>query len=838
LNLRGHVAGLLAGVLWFAGGTHASPPESVAKSGTSAELPVTSLIVRFAGSKGPVPFAPAARARVLADAAGAMGATVAHARILASGADLVRLDKAFTRTEAEALAVAVSRLPGVVYAVPNRVVQTQAVPTDPKFANAGQWGFKYVPGSVEGANFVGAWDITVGSPTQTIGIVDSGIARSHEELVTQLRTHPAFPNGGYDFVTEAVVGADGSGRDDDPQQGPVACGHGSHVAGTIAAQTSFAHGPTSIGVAGGASWSKILMARALGDQFGSDADAIDAMLWLAGEPVAGVAVNPNPVRMINMSFGGAGACGGAYQDAFDILLARGVLPVVAAGNSYGANVSTSAPANCRGAVAVAASDSLGARANFSNLGAGVAITAPGVDVESTGGLTTGSCFKSGTSMAAPHVTAAAALLQAALPTLTASQTRLALRAGARPFPPTSNCTTELCGAGLLDVRGALDAVTSGGVRVGWNEQAATVRENDGNAIFTVSRIGDAAQAASVSVVALPGTAVLGQDYAAPSPAILTWAANDSSDKVVTVPIIYRPGEQVARSVPIQLVSANPAIAVAAPSSVTVRITEVDCGVVTPINYGDTKSGTLDVLQPGNHCRGGVRGPEFNTARYSFNGTVGDVITVEVNSTAAPPAVLDPYVYLLDSNRRVLAENDDIVSGKLRDSRIQLFQLTSTGTHYIDVTTWGISADATGSYELKLTRCGSYAGGATCNLDADGDAVFDARDAQLMLRRLAGFKGAALTEGTTSPRACAARVTATDVAAFVDSQSAPAIINKSLDIDGDGVVLANTDGLMLLRVALGLVGDAVVANATTPGAPRTTWALVKPYLVNQCGLVLP
>ena len=43
--------------------------------------------------------------------------------------------------------------------------------------------------------------------------------------------------------------------------------------------------------------------------------------------------------------------------------------------------------------------------------------------------------------------------------------------------------------------------------------------------------------------------------------------------------------------------------------------------------------------------------------------------------------------------------------------------------------------------------------------------------------------------------------------------------------------------MLLRVALGLTGDAVVANATAPGAPRNTWALVKPYLVQQCGLVL-
>ena len=830
----------------LAGAAYAAPPPSNAKSSAAAEPPITSLIVRFATNKGVVPFAASARARVLADAVGDVGANVAHARILASGADLMRLDRGLTRAEAEGLAATVSRLPGVRYAVPNRIVQTQAVPTDPGFASAGQWGFKYSPGTIEGANFVGAWDLTIGSGAQTIGIVDSGIARSHEELLTQLRVNATFANGGYDFVTEPMVAADGNGRDSDPQQGPSTCGHGTHVAGTIAAQTSFAGGATSIGVAGGASLSKLLMARALGDQFGNDADAIDAMLWLAGESVAGVAVNPNPVRMINMSFGGAGACGGAYQEAFDILLARGVLPVVAAGNSNGADVSSSAPANCRGALAVAASDVSGMLASFSNIGAGIAITAPGVAILSTGTTpttaTSGACIKSGTSMAAPHVTAAAALLQAVMPSLTVSQTRLALRAGARAFPGTSTCTTAKCGAGLLDARGALDAVTSGGTRVGWNEQAATVRENDGNVRFTVSRIGDATQSASVTVATVaPATgtsAVLGQDFTAPSPATVSWAANDVADKVVTVPIVYRPGEQTARSLALQLVSGSPSVQVASPSTVTVRIIEVDCAVVTPINYGDTKTGTLDVAQPGSYCHGGVRGPEFNTVRYSFNGTAGDVITLELNSTTALPGVLDPYVYLLDANRRVLAENDDIVSGSLRNSRIQLFRLPSTGTHYIDVTTWGISDDATGSYEVKLTRCGSYAAGATCNVDADNDGMFDLRDAQLMMRRLNGLSGSAMTNSLAAPRACATRLTATDVADFVDAQSAATVANKGLDIDGDGQVLASTDGLMLLRLALGFTGNAVVANATAPGAPRSTWALVKPYLVDQCGLTLP
>lgn len=819
-----------------AGPAFAAPPVDGSKA-AAPEDAVSSLIVRFSVEKGPVPFASQARAAAVADATRrSSGINVAHRRMLATGADLMQLDRAVTPVEAETLAAAVARLPGVRYAVPNRIIRTQVTPTDPAFSQTGQWGFKYSPGVIEGANFTAAWDVTTGSAAQTIGIVDSGIARQHEDIASQLRTHPAFPYGGYDFVTDPDVALDGGGRDNDPEQSPVACGHGLHVAGTIAAQTGFPGGGVAgVGVAGGASSSRLLMARALGTLYGNDADAIDAMLWLVGETVAGVAINPNPVRVINMSFGGGGACGGAYQDAFDRLLARGVLPVVAAGNS-GADVSSSAPANCRGAMAVAASSIDGKLASFSNRGVGVAVTAPGVDILSVGGTTSGTCTKSGTSMAAPHVVAAAALVQAATPSLTVNQTRLAIRAGARAFAAGSNCTTALCGVGLLDARGALDASRNTGARVGWNESSASVRENDGSVRFTVTRIGDAAQPASATVATINGSALLGVDFSAATPATLTWAANDTTDKVVTVPIIYRSGEQGARNFSVQL-TGSLMVQVAAPAATSVRITEVDCATVTPIAMGETKTGTLDVSQPANFCHGGVRGPEFNTVRYSFTATAGDVVSIDVTSTTALPPMLDPYVYLLDSKRLVLAENDDIVSGQFRNSRIEQFKLTTSGTHYIDVTTWGSSADATGSYNVKLYGCGAYAAGPTCNLDVDGDGIFDAKDVQMLVRRLTGLSGAAVTDGFAF-RACATRTTGANVAAFVDAQSKAATLPKPFDIDGDGVVSATTDGLMLLRLALGITGDSVVSNATAPGAPRNTWALVRPYLVQQCGLVLP
>ena len=130
-------------------------------------------------------------------------------------------------------------------------------------------------------------------------------------------------------------------------------------------------------------------------------------------------------------------------------------------------------------------------------------------------------------------------------------------------------------------------------------------------------------------------------------------------------------------------------------------------------------------------------------------------------------------------------------------------------------------------------CGTYTGGTTCNADADGDGHFEVRDAQLILRRLLGMTGTAITDGLIAPRACATRKLGSEVATFVDNQNAA--LPKPLDIDGDGQVHATSDGLMLLRVALGLGGDAVVANAAVAGSPRTTWAQVRPYLVTQCGL---
>ncbi|MBL8309997.1 MAG: S8 family serine peptidase [Burkholderiales bacterium] len=755
---------------------------------------------------------------------------MAYQRTMANGADVLRFDQPKSAKEVTAMIRAVTALPGVRYVVPNRVIRPQVTPTDPLYPS--QWGFQYQSGVIEGANFPDAWSVTLGAPNQTIGVVDSGIARGHDELGTQLRIQPGFPNGGYDFYSDAGSSGDGDGRDDDPQEAATLCGHGTHVAGTIAASSSFhANGGAGVvGVAGGAPASRVLMARAL-NSVGDDADAIDAMHWMAGNAVGSIGVNQQIPVAVNMSFGGAGACGAGYQEAIDALRAAGVLPVVAAGNSS-SDMSDHAPANCRGAIAVAASTQSGDLASFSSFGAGVAITAPGVDIVSTGGTLSGSCVKSGTSMAAPHVTAAAALLRAVAPSLSVNQMALALRAGARPFPSASSCTTSVCGAGLLDAGRSVAAVTGTGAQVGWGQAAITTRENDGTVTLTVSRVGAPSQAVTAQVAAVPGSALAGLDYGTPTPTQLVWAAGDETDRSVTVPVYGRLGEQGTRAFSLVLSAVTGNTLVVAPASVPVTINEVDCNTVTAMVYGDVRSGALISSNPLDYCHGGVRGPSFNTARYSFAGQAGDRVTIDLSSTTAAPAVLDTYVYLLAADKSILAENDDIVAGRNRNSRITNFALPQTGTYFVDVTTWSATQDASGTYQLYLSQCGPYRSTGSCNVDVDGDGVFDASDALMVLRRLAGFDGDALV-GDRPFGSCATRTTAPTIAAFIDAQRA----SLSLDIDGDGAVNSTTDAMLLLRAALGMRVGAFATGAINTAGSRGTGSLAAQHLSQQCGVIV-
>lgn len=371
-------------------------------------------------------------------------------------------------TEAETLAL-VEKLrarPDVEWAVPNHRLHALKVPNDPQYRLQWHYGLFNLPQ---------AWDVTTGNASTVVAVLDTGTLHS---AVDASRTHPDLVGkviGGYDFISDPMVGNDGDGRDADPfdvgdKPGGQASYHGSHVAGTIAAATE-----NGVGVAG-VDWNaKLLSVRVLGVGGGSTADILDGILWSAGLPVNGVPTNANPAKVINMSLGGTAACDPAYQDAIDQATAKGAIIVVAAGNEN-LDATTSVPANCKNVITVGAVGPNGARAPYSNFGARVDVMAPGgdtnqsftvgADTNPAGVLSTtrddatgmtNYTFENGTSMAAPHIAGLVSLMVGMNPTLTTAQALAALKAASTKLTA-EQCarpSADECGAGLVDAAKAL-----------------------------------------------------------------------------------------------------------------------------------------------------------------------------------------------------------------------------------------------------------------------------------------------------------------------------------------------------------------------------------------------
>jgi len=209
-----------------------------------------------------------------------------------------------------------------------------------------------------------------------VAIIDSGIDYTHPDL-------DANYAGGYDFVND-----DTDPMDDD--------GHGTHVAGTVAAEDN------ESGVVGVAPEAKLYALKVLGaDGSGSYSDVIAALQWVVD----------NGIQVTNNSYGSSGDPGDTVKAAFDNAYAVGVLHVAAAGNSGtppGKGDNVIYPARWESVIAVAATDEGDNRARWSSTGADLELAAPGVDINSTllGG---GYGEKDGTSMASPHVAGTAAL---------------------------------------------------------------------------------------------------------------------------------------------------------------------------------------------------------------------------------------------------------------------------------------------------------------------------------------------------------------------------------------------------------------------------------------------
>lgn len=475
-------------------------------------------------------------AQTMSQIVSAAGVQLTEVHSIATGAHVLSISGTPNRKTMNQAIAGISALANVEYVEEDKIVAAQAAPNDTYYTtgptgNPGLWGLHPVtpvatpaPGGTGsyGADFENAWTTNTGTGV-VVAVVDTGIT-PHVDIVGPTATVAAGAGSnlvsvGYDFTTDcrtrgtcapttaaaaAIVAPSPNATDlgdfistaDSTTAGSVFFGqpvsnsswHGTHVAGTIAAL-----GNNGVGVIGGAYNAKILPVRALGKGGGYISDISNASMWAAGLTVTGVANNPNPAKVINLSLGGTGACSITEQNAINAVVAAGAVMVVAAGNSN-ADVANHDPANCANVITVAAVSRDGSRAAYSNFSspvtnltpAYVTLAAQGADMGSYAatfdpgilstlntGLTAPTLtaagsnyvYYQGTSMATPHVSAAVALMLSRNPNLTPAQVKTILTAPSSltPFPGFSatsvlvpaafDCAaSKNCGAGILNAK--------------------------------------------------------------------------------------------------------------------------------------------------------------------------------------------------------------------------------------------------------------------------------------------------------------------------------------------------------------------------------------------------
>ena len=486
---------------------------------------------------------------------------------------------------AEAVA-ALNAHPDVVYAEP--VTVQSAFSADTYFPSL--WALEnvgqrmYLPGSTSyypagtpdaDMDVTEAWGKATGAGV-TVAVVDTGVLATHPDLVDQLASNPGEAgaksnngidddgNGyvddwrGWDFVQEypglGVSEGDATpGPDNDPQDNH---GHGTHVAGTVAAQRD-----NGEGIAGVAPGAKVLVLRALGATGRGSSIAIAEAFDYAGRM---------GVRVVNASLGGPGL----DQSQLAAIQAHpNTLYVIAAGNDN-VNVDATPYGPCAlpapNILCVGASDEHDRKAGFSNYGAaGVDVFAPGTAILSTH---TGApyAYLQGTSMASPNTAGVAALVLSARPGVSALDVKSAIMAA-------TEAKHALYGLALTGGRVNADlAVTGalGGAPVNVTGPVITGTPREGIALAATSGTWDP-----------PGTA-----YA------YTWQRSPDGATWETIPgaagETYTPGaSDIGARVRVTVTATNPfGVAAATSQPVGPVASGAPVNVVAPVIHGTTRRG--------------------------------------------------------------------------------------------------------------------------------------------------------------------------------------------------------------------------------------------------------
>ncbi|MGA2241369.1 MAG: S8 family serine peptidase [Verrucomicrobiota bacterium] len=343
------------------------------------------------------------------------------------------------------------------YVEPDYIRQINVAPTDAAYTNGTLWALHNIgqDGGMPGADIgvLPAWDITTGSTNVIVAIVDTGIRYTHDDLAAQMWHNPdEIPDNNLDDdgngYTNDVFGINAITSSGDPMDDN---GHGTHVAGIIGAAAN--DGNPNVGV----TWNVRLMACKFlaADGHGYFSDEIECLDYARSKGA----------RIINASFGSPFFSLAEYE-AIKALSDAGVLLVAAAGNQNNfAPPGYPAAYNLRNVIAVVALDRNDNLAQFSNIGRNVSdeLGAPGVDIYSCWCRSDADyVIDSGTSMAAPYVTGAAALVLSQYPNATLTELRRRLLDGVVQIPALTNYTAA---GGRLNVYNSLTATPTSSLQV-------------------------------------------------------------------------------------------------------------------------------------------------------------------------------------------------------------------------------------------------------------------------------------------------------------------------------------------------------------------------------------
>ncbi|WP_052345243.1 S8 family serine peptidase [Planktothrix rubescens] len=675
-----------------------------------------------------------------------------------------------------------------------------------------------------------AWDIQKGNQNLVIGVIDTGVDYNHPDLSANIWTNPGeiagdgIDNDSNGYIDD-VRGWDFAYNDNNPMDGN---GHGTHVSGTIAGK-----GNNSVGVTGVAWNAKIMPLKFLSDAgSGYTSAAILAINYATAKGV----------KLTNNSWGGGGYSQ-ALSDAINTAGQQGALFIAAAGNSSQNTDTTPAyPAsyNLSNIISVASTTRTDGLSYFSNYGATtVDLGAPGSDIYSAWPNSSYNTI-SGTSMASPHVTGAAALLWSQNPTWTAQQVKDRLMQKTDPISALSGKTVS---GGRLNINNALASSDT------TPPTASSFSPTDNATGVAVA----ANLVVNFSEAIQKGTGNLVIKKVSDNSVVETIAVTAANITVSGSQLTINPTNDLVQGTDYYVEIANGAIKDIAGNNYA-GITGNSTWNFTTATAGgllQTITPDFDSATAGNQTTKGFRpnnsvGVDVKYSTSDNNSTLASSFgfklhydSSQLNFVNLTNPLSTPVTPTIGTTETDTANEDN---DPATDKVINVAWLNFGGA------AWPNTALPANLYKANFTASSTYTGtnvnfssnnaspgysfsptsavltlAPPVSLDADGNnGAQGATDGVLIARHLFGFTGTTLTNGAIGTGAT--RTTATDIQTYLENGR-----TTMLDADGNGVAQGATDGVLIARYLFGFTGTTLTNGVIGTGATRTTATQIQQFL---------